>query len=132
MTRQTEVLVGLVLFLAAWVRPAGAQTRQPPDLLRSENARMFDARSAGPSGRAEVTSSPDSRTVSADLLRHPISKKARQMLQTALQTMNSGDHPAAIAQLLDTLAKYPDSAAFAYSLLGVEYVRTDRYTDAVD
>src|SRR5215470_5836222 len=74
----------------------------------------------------------NSGTVSADVLRHPISEKARGMLQAALETMNSGNHEAAIDQLLDTLAKYPESAAYAHSLLGVEYLRTDRFIDAVE
>lgn len=69
--------------------------------------------------------------VSADSLRHPISKKARGMLQKALRAMDSGDHRAAIKQLTLTLAKYPDSTAYVHSLLGVEYMRTERYQDAM-
>lgn len=71
-------------------------------------------------------------TVSTDSLRHPISQKARGMLQKALRAMDSGDHHAAIKQLTLTLAKYPDSAAYVHSLLGVEYMRTERYQDAMN
>ena len=71
-------------------------------------------------------------TVSADSLRHPISQKARGMLQKALRAMDSGDHYAAIKQLTLTLAKHPDSAAYVHSLLGVEYMRTERYQDAMN
>jgi tetratricopeptide (TPR) repeat protein len=70
--------------------------------------------------------------VSVDLLRHPIKPKVRSQLQSALAKMQSGDHEAAIGQLRRTLAKYPESAAHAYSLLGVEYVKTERYELAVD
>ncbi len=52
---------------------------------------------------------PSSRTqtISADLLRHPISHKTRGMLQRALDWMRSGKHQEAIHQLQDTLAKDP-------------------------
>lgn len=46
--------------------------------------------------------------------------------------MNAGEHENAIRQLLAVLAKYPESAAYVFSLLGVEYLRTDRFTDALD
>jgi Flp pilus assembly protein TadD len=45
--------------------------------------------------------------------------------------MNSGDHEGAIKQLLAVLTKYPESAAYVHSMIGVEYMRTERYTDAV-
>ncbi|MGD0437952.1 MAG: tetratricopeptide repeat protein [Bryobacteraceae bacterium] len=75
---------------------------------------------------------PDSGTISVDELRHPINAKARRMLRKALEEMDSGDHKAAIRQLLETLAKDPDSAAYVHSLLGVEYLKTDRFADAVN
>ncbi|MGD1069754.1 MAG: tetratricopeptide repeat protein [Bryobacteraceae bacterium] len=72
-----------------------------------------------------------SATVSVDFLRHPVSAKVRQRLLKALDKMASGEHDAAIGQLLETLKKYPDSAAYVYSLLGVEYARTNRFDAAV-
>ena len=98
-------------------------------------------RSSGPFGEAQYREVhvPNKRadrggaeTVSADSLRHPISKKARGMLQRALRAMDSGDHHAAIKQLTLTLAKYPDSAIYVHSLLGVEYMRIERYQDAMN
>jgi predicted Zn-dependent protease len=80
----------------------------------------------------KLTDRGGATTVSADSLRHPISQKARGMLQKALRAMDSGDHHAAIKQLTLTLAKYPDSAAYVHSLLGVEYMRTERYHDAMN
>jgi Flp pilus assembly protein TadD len=70
--------------------------------------------------------------VSADILRHPIKEKTRRLLQDAVKAMNAGEHENAIRQLLAVLAKYPESAAYVFSLLGVEYLRTDRFADAVD
>ena len=84
--------------------------------------------SAGP----DIKSHGDAGTVSVDFLRHPISEKARRMLQTALGTINAGNHEAAIGQLVETLEKYPESAAYVHSLLGVEYLRVDRFANAVD
>jgi tetratricopeptide (TPR) repeat protein len=71
-------------------------------------------------------------TVSVELLRYPLSGKARNMLQTALHFIDLGDHKAAVSQLEHTLTKYPSSAPYTQSLLGVEYLKTDRYADAVD
>ncbi|HTR36156.1 MAG TPA: tetratricopeptide repeat protein [Bryobacteraceae bacterium] len=73
---------------------------------------------------------PPSGTVSVDLLRYPLSAKARRMLEKAVRFIDSGDHTAAIQQLEQTLAKCPSSAAYAQSMLGVEYMRVDRYSDA--
>jgi tetratricopeptide (TPR) repeat protein len=72
-----------------------------------------------------------SPTVSADMLRHPISSRTRRMLRRAVGWMRSGDHEKAIKQLQSTLAKDPSSAAYVESLLGYEFMRTDQVTDAV-
>jgi Flp pilus assembly protein TadD len=69
--------------------------------------------------------------VSTDLLRHPIPGKVRRMLLSAIENMESGRHETAIEQLRETLAKYPDSAAYVHNLLGVEYTKTDRLDAAV-
>jgi tetratricopeptide (TPR) repeat protein len=82
---------------------------------------------------AETGSDPGGgpAVVSVDVLRHPITPKVRRLLLSAMEKTESGDHEAAIAQLLETLKKYPDSAAYVYNLLGVEYVKTDRFQDAI-
>ena len=69
--------------------------------------------------------------VSVDLLRHPITPKVRQLLLSAMDKMESGDHETAIQQLLEMLTKYPDSAPYVHNLLGVEYVKTDRLQAAI-
>ena len=53
------------------------------------------------------------------------------MLLKAWEAMNVAKHEAAIKQLQETLAKYPDSAPYVHSLLGVEYLKTDRFKAAV-
>jgi Flp pilus assembly protein TadD len=91
-----------------------------------------DVFSVGPPADGSGERQGPSGVVSADILRHPIKEKTRQLLQNAVKAMNAGEHENAIRQLLAVLAKYPESAAYVFSLLGVEYVRTDRFTDALD
>jgi Flp pilus assembly protein TadD len=69
--------------------------------------------------------------VSVDLLRQHLNPKVRQGLLVAMEKSDSGDHEAAIRQLRETLKKYPDSAPFVDSLLGVEFVKVSRFGDAV-
>lgn len=71
-------------------------------------------------------------TIPAELLRHPLSDHARAMLRKALQLSDSGDHAGSVKQLLKTVSKFPDSGAYVYSLLGVEYLKSDRFSEAVD
>jgi tetratricopeptide (TPR) repeat protein len=79
--------------------------------------------------RPDAAPAPDA--VSADVLRHPLSSKARRMLKKAQQAAESGDHAEAIQQLRETLAKDPASAAYVQPWLGVEYLRTDQFAKAV-
>ena len=69
--------------------------------------------------------------ISADLLRHPLPAKARQILQKAQRAADAGDHASAVQLLEGMRAKYPDSAAWMQSLLGVEYMKTDQFEAAV-
>jgi tetratricopeptide (TPR) repeat protein len=70
-------------------------------------------------------------TISADLLRYHVPSRALHLLQEARSTADTGDHPGAIRILKKTLAKYPDSAAWAQSMLGVEYLKTYQLPAAV-
>ena len=83
-------------------------------------------------GASGVTAQTRPLAISVDFLRHPVSGKVRRQILSAMAKMESGDHEAAIGQLWETLAKYPDSAPYVHSLLGVEYVRTDRYQAATN
>jgi len=99
----TSILLGVAFFCSA----AFAASQEP---LRSNNRPA---------------------TVSVDVLRHPMSAKVRRLLLSAMDKMESGDHEAAIAQLRETLTKYPDSAPYVHNLLGIEYVKTDQFNAAV-
>jgi tetratricopeptide (TPR) repeat protein len=70
-------------------------------------------------------------TISADLLRHPLSAQAREMIDKAQQRAQAGDHRAAIEQLTKALAKHPESAAWIQPVLGVEYLKTDQHEAAI-
>jgi tetratricopeptide (TPR) repeat protein len=72
-----------------------------------------------------------SAVVSVDILRHPVNAKIRKLLLRAMEKTDSGEHEAAIGQLLEILRKYPDSAPYVHNLLGVEYVKTGRFQTAV-
>jgi tetratricopeptide (TPR) repeat protein len=80
---------------------------------------------------ATVQEKAPAGTVSVDLLRHRLPEKARRMLLQALRVIETGDHAEAIRRLEETLAKYPDSAAWTQSLLGTEYLKTEQLTAAV-
>jgi tetratricopeptide (TPR) repeat protein len=74
---------------------------------------------------------PGTAVVSADLLRHPMSSKVRQRLTRVMEIMDSGAYEIAIEQLTETLKKYPDSTPYVQGLLGVVYVKTGRFDEAV-
>lgn len=89
---------------------------------------LQESMSSFPDSRAHVPSGP--ATVSADVLRHPLSSKARRRLVKALHLAELGEHPAAIKELRETLVKEPSSAPYAQSLLGVEYVESQQFAEA--
>ena len=104
-----------------------------------DQSRVFGYSSRGLIELEESTSSfPDSReqtpagpaTVSSDVLRHPLTSKARRRLVKALHLAELGEHPAAIKELRETLVKEPSSAPYAQSLLGVEYVENQQFAEA--
>jgi Flp pilus assembly protein TadD len=69
-------------------------------------------------------------SVSSDVLRHPLTAKARRLIQKALEEADRGDHLAAIQDLHEMLSKYPSSAAYADNLLGVENMETNQFAKA--
>jgi tetratricopeptide (TPR) repeat protein len=71
-------------------------------------------------------------TISTELLRYPLSGKALNMLRKALQMSDKGDHTGAIRQLQRTLAQCPGTDAYVDSLIGVEYLKTEQISEAVD
>jgi len=81
-----------------------------------------------PQHRADTTAE---QTISVDVLRQPLSRKARQILEKAQRAAEHGDHLAAIAFLEAAHAKYPESDAWTQSMLGVEYLKTGQFQPAV-
>jgi tetratricopeptide (TPR) repeat protein len=71
------------------------------------------------------------QTISADLLRQPLSRKAKEILQKAQRAADAGDRARAIALLETASAKYPESNAWTQSMLGVEYLKTRQFDAAV-
>jgi predicted Zn-dependent protease len=127
-------LFALVLTAFCGASAASAQIAggMSPDVRAILGNSSVDGPYREASPRPEANVSTKHGTVSADILRHPLSGKARKMLAKAYETMEAGNHQAAIGQLLGILAKYPESAVFVHSLLGVEYLRTEQYRAAAD
>lgn len=96
--------------------------------LGSEAAAQSDADAYPPAVKSRNAPS----VVSVDILRHPISGKVRRLVLRGMSRMNAGEYEDAISILESTLAKYPDSAAYVDNLLGVAYVKMDRYQEGVD
>ncbi len=112
--------------LALLAVPLGAQTgrdHQEAPIAWTSNAPVLPDRPA---------QDQPARNISAELLHYPLSGKALRMLQKALQTSDVGDHLGAVRQLRKTLDKFPDTGAYVYSLLGVEYLKTDQIPAAID
>lgn len=89
---------------------------------------LEESKSSMPDSWEHVPAGP--ATVSADVLRHPLSSKARRRLEKALHLAELGEHPAAIQELRETLVKEPSSAPYAQNLLGVEYVESRQFDEA--
>ncbi len=93
----------------------------------------------GPAGTPEVdaafpwrrTAPPSEYKVSVDVLRHPLTGKARRVLSTALRYVLKGDHARAISALQEGMAKIPSIGPYAHAMLGVEYLRAGRAAEAV-
>ena len=89
--------------------------------IEEYNSRMPDAWVHAPTGPA---------TVSSDVLRHPLTSRARRRLEKALHLADLGKHPAAIEALRETLVKEPSAAPYAQNLLGVEYAENGQFVEA--
>jgi Flp pilus assembly protein TadD len=68
--------------------------------------------------------------VSAEELRHPLSRKGAKMLRKAQEMGQAGDHSKAIEELRRAL-KERSAIPYAHSLLGVEYLKTRQVPAAV-
>ena len=69
-------------------------------------------------------------TISSDILRHPLSGKAKRLLEKIEHVAESGDHAGAISALREALVKQPAAEPYIQSLLGSEYLETRNFAEA--
>jgi hypothetical protein len=69
------------------------------------------------------TSSGPAGTISVEELRHPISAKARKLIEQGQRYAGNGEHDKAIQEFKRAMAE-PSAVPYAHSLLGTEYLRT--------
>jgi Flp pilus assembly protein TadD len=89
---------------------------------------LSDSMVSVPDSSERVPAGP--ATVSSDVLRHPLSSKARRRLEKAMHFAGLGNHAAAIQILRDALIKEPSTAPYAENMLGLEYVENRQYAEA--
>lgn len=120
------------LFLVTPTLVSGQAMGSPygPTIGHSFGYSPWDVYSLGNSVLPRPRSNSGPTTVSADILRHPLSSKARRLLDKAMHLADIGDHSAAIRSLRETLAKVPSSAPYAHNLLGLEYTEKGQYAQA--
>ncbi|MEO8050699.1 MAG: tetratricopeptide repeat protein [Acidobacteriota bacterium] len=102
-------------------RNMGVSARALRDIEQAMFVRAPDHSERVPSGPA---------TVSTDVLRHPLTSKARRRLEKAMHLAELGKHPSAIKELRETLVREPSSVPYAENMLGVEYIETRQFTEA--
>jgi Flp pilus assembly protein TadD len=69
-------------------------------------------------------------TVSAELLRHPLSGKAAKLLDRARRYSHAGEHAKAVEELRLAL-KEPSATVYAHGMLGTEYLWLNQVPDAL-
>jgi tetratricopeptide (TPR) repeat protein len=73
---------------------------------------------------------PPGPPVSADFLRHPLSSRARKVLEKAARIGELGNHLAALSHLRQALEKFPSAAPYVHNLMGVEFVSLGQFSAA--
>ena len=68
--------------------------------------------------------------VSAEELRHPLSKKGKSLIAKAQQSVKSGNHLKAIEEL-NAAAQEPSAAPYAQGILGTEYLKINNLPEAI-
>jgi tetratricopeptide (TPR) repeat protein len=135
------LVLGLQVFVAAvlFCLPAAAQI---PDAFRSSfgwRVDEFDTMNTKSTvldaGIGAFPSPPQQGRippkVSADVLRHPISLKARRFLLKALAFAEKGEHTRAIATLKEGIQKERTLVPYSHGLLGTEYLRLGLAAEAM-
>jgi len=110
--------------------PFEQRNQRQPDWVDNMPSHQTDEKWGTVENQSTATNPPAS-TVSLAELRHPMSPKAQKMLEKAQKLADMGQHDAAIAQLKDAL-KESSATPYAHSLLGSEYLKTDRAEEALE
>jgi tetratricopeptide (TPR) repeat protein len=83
-----------------------------------------------PRGVELTPAPPPPGTVSVEQLQHPLSRKGAKLIAQARNFSAMGRHDQAIEQLQLAL-KETSAVPYAYSMLGVEYLKTNRVASAI-
>jgi tetratricopeptide (TPR) repeat protein len=81
----------------------------------------------GPSAAADLKGGA---LVSAEELRHPVSKKGQKLLEKAQRFAQAGNHSKAIEEL-NLAVQEPSAAPYAHGILGTEYLKLFQVTEAI-
>jgi Flp pilus assembly protein TadD len=124
------ILVSFMTNTPAW----GQFPDDPRDATRAQGYSSLGLREFSDSVARSLDSiehtPSDPATISKDVLRHPLSVKARRLLEKARSLANLGEHTAAIQFLRDALVKEPSTAPYAKNMLGVEYFENRQFSEA--
>jgi tetratricopeptide (TPR) repeat protein len=82
--------------------------------------------------RALAASSAGPPKISADILRFPLSSKAKNAILKADTLVRTGDHKGAMVLLQEALVKYSRAAPYIQNMLGIEYVAVGNFPAAKD
>src|SRR5579871_305567 len=72
-----------------------------------------------------------SQTVSADELRHPLSRKGQKLIDQIEKDLRAGDRSSAMEKL-NLALKEPSAAPYAHNILGVEDLKVRKISAAVE
>jgi Tfp pilus assembly protein PilF len=113
--------------------PFGEITNPHVIAARRELDRLRQLETGSAGGSAEQTGDGRSKqwVVSAEQLRHPLSRKGSSLLQKAKKYAQSQQHDKSIETLREAL-KEPSAAPYAHGLLGVEYLRATQIPEALE
>jgi tetratricopeptide (TPR) repeat protein len=106
--------------------PHSISARRELDRLRG-----LDTETSGGSPTQTAAPGPKQWLVSAEELRHPLSRKGNNLLLKAKKYAQSQQHDKSIETLREAL-KEPSAAVYAHGLLGVEYLRTNQVPAALE
>lgn len=79
----------------------------------------------------EPTPASGNQTVSVDELRHPPSRKGQKLIDKIEKELQAGD-PSSAMEELNLAVKEPSAAPYAHNILGVEYLKIHKVSEAVD